>query len=358
MAARRVLILWAEPGSTNLGVRVLAQGTAALARQALGEIEVEHQGYGPGDSPVALGSQKRMAARLVRPDAVIEWLRGFDLVLDTRAGDSFADIYGGPRHRRMTLMYEAVRRAGVPVVLAPQTVGPFDTRQGRWLGRRTLRSAALTMARDTRSFETARALGARRSLLTTDVCFALPRPERADDLDVVLNVSGLLWGPNPHVDHQRYQAVVRQLLQRLQQDGRSVTLLAHVIDSPLPDNDVPVVRALGEELGLPVVVPTDVADVRACLSGARVLLGSRMHACLNALSVGTPTVPLAYSRKFKPLLDRIGWPGTVDLRDDGDLVGRAMTMVDAPGAQERALEVRGRAQADIAVAADALAGVV
>ncbi|WP_114559658.1 polysaccharide pyruvyl transferase family protein [Desertihabitans aurantiacus] len=353
----RALILWAEPGSTNLGVRVLAEGAEALARQAFGDVEVSHQGYGPGDAPVPLGSNRRMAARLVREDEVVDWLRTFDVVLDTRAGDSFADIYGLPRHRRMSLLHEAVLRAGVPVVLTPQTVGPFQTRQGRWLAQRTLRTSVLTMARDTRSMEVAQRLGARSPLLTTDVCFALPQPRVVRDVDVVVNVSGLLWQPNPHVDHERYQQVVRTLLERLELAGREVTLLAHVVDSPLVDNDVPVVTALGQELGLPVVVPTDVVEARTWLARARVAVGSRMHACLNALSVGTPAVPLAYSRKFKPLLDRIGWPGTVDLRADGDTVAEAMAMID--GSSERAAqEVREHARQDIDLAVAALARAV
>ena len=44
------------------------------------------------------------------------------------------------------------------------------------------------------------------------------------------------------------------------------------------------------------------------------MIGSRMHACLNALSVGTPAIPLAYSRKFAPLLGDLGWAHVVDLR--------------------------------------------
>lgn len=353
----RVLILWAEPGSANLGVRVLGEGAAALARQAFGEVEVEHQGYGPGGSPVPLGSSKRMLARLARPDAVSAWLSGFDLVLDTRAGDSFADIYGRPRHRRMGLMHEAAHRAGVPVVLTPQTVGPFQTREGRLLARRTLTTAALTMARDGESLRVARALGSRSAVLTTDVCFALSQPEPAAARhDVLLNVSGLLWQPNPHVEHQLYRQVVTGLVERLRSDGREVTLLAHVLDSPVPDNDGPTVRALATELGLAAIVPADLAEARTVIAGAEVLLGSRMHACLNALSVGTPAVPLAYSRKFAPLFDRLGWPGTVDLRTEPEVVSRAVALVEDPGTTSRLEEVVGRARADIARAVQALSG--
>src|SRR5699024_10969139 len=85
------------------------------------------------------------------------------------------------------------------------------------------------------------------------------------------------------------------------------------------DNDVPAARELAAQVDgdLEVVVPTDLDSVRETIAGARLLIGSRMHACLNALSVGTPAIPLAYSRKFAPLLDSVGWTTGFDLRTAG-----------------------------------------
>ena len=315
----RALILWSNPTSTNLGVRALAAGTAELVRRTFGEADISYQGYGPGDSPVRIGDPRRLARRLVTPkDELISWLREFDLVVDTRAGDSFADIYGIKRHLTMSLVHEAVLRARTPLVMGPQTVGPFDTRRGRTLARRTLRTAGTVMARDDRSAAVARQLGAKNVVLTTDVVFALGQPE-PDPVrrDVLLNVSGLLWEPNPHVDHVAYQTTVRGLIAWLQGEGREVAVLAHVLDSPVADNDVPAVRQVAGEFGLDTVIPDDLEGVRAAAASSSVLIGSRMHACLNALSVGTPAVPLAYSRKFAPLLDQVGWSHTVDLRAPG-----------------------------------------
>jgi polysaccharide pyruvyl transferase WcaK-like protein len=285
-------------------------------------------------------------------------VRGFDVVVDTRAGDSFADIYGLERLVTMTLMHQVARRAGVPVVLGPQTVGPFRTRRGRLLARRTVRTAALTMARDLESYGVTRSLGADRAMLTTDVVFCLPEPDPGPARDVVVNVSGLLWNDNPHVDHLRYRDVVRRLVAGLRDRGRDVALLAHVLDSPLSDNDVPVVVALGEELGIDVVLPADLSDVRRILRGAELVVGSRMHACLNALSVGTPAIALAYSRKFDPLLSAVGWDHTVDLRDPVDQVTEACRAADRPGLRNEALLVRERAEREVERAVAALAGVV
>ena len=147
----------------------------------------------------------------------------------------------------------------------------------------------------------------------------------------MLNVSGLLWTPNPHVDHEAYRRTVRALCHGLADEGRSLALLAHVIDSPVADNDVPAIRELAAELGgdVEVVLPQDLDEVREVTASAAVVVGSRMHACLNALSTGTPAVPLAYSRKFDPLLRDLGWSHTVDLRTASAPVEETLALVEA-----------------------------
>jgi polysaccharide pyruvyl transferase WcaK-like protein len=228
-------------------------------------------------------------------------------------GDSFADIYGLARLRSLVAMGEFTHRCGVPLVLSPQTIGPFETRQGRLLAAFSLRRADLVLCRDPVSAEVATSLGCRNPVVTTDVVFALDVPDASASSDVLVNVSGLLWNSDRHGPADAYRRSVTALVEALRAAGREVTLLAHVLDSPSPDNDVPVVRELGARWGLPVAVPAGLGEVRALLRGANLLVGSRMHACLNSLSVGTPAVALAYSRKFRPLLSELGWDAVVEL---------------------------------------------
>jgi polysaccharide pyruvyl transferase WcaK-like protein len=268
---------------------------------------------------------------ITRRHGLRAWVRGFDLVVDTRSGDSFADIYGLDRLVAMSALGEFVNRCGVPLVLGPQTVGPFTSRRARALARRSLRTAGIVMTRDSASADHVQELGGRVDVRTTDVVFALPVPERSAERDVLLNVSGLLWNGSPHVDPTSYRAAVRALHRGLIERDRRVTLLAHVLDTSSPDNDVPAVQALANEVGgdVEVVVPASLTEVRSVVASAQLVLGSRMHACLNALSVGTPAIPLSYSRKFAPLLADLGWTAEVDLRTDPAPADAALGLVDA-----------------------------
>lgn len=310
----RVLLLWTTPTSANLGVRALGEGTAALVHRIAPDAEVLMQSYGQGESPVNIGVVRSLARELLLDSRGLRsWVRTFDLVVDTRAGDSFADIYGLSRLRSIVAMGEFVRDCGVPLVLGPQTLGPFQTRSGRALGRWSLRRASRVLARDSASAATAEEFGRPVDVLTTDVVFALPQPEPCGEFDVLFNVSGLLWNSGDHGSAPAYRAAARRVVSGLLERGRSVTILSHVLDSRNADNDVPTATLLQREFGLDHVIPESLDDVRAAVKGAQLVIGSRMHACLNSLSVGTPAIPLAYSRKFAPLLADLGWRHVVDL---------------------------------------------
>ena len=64
-----------------------------------------------------------------------------DAVLDLSAGDSFTDLYGMRRLMTVTAPKESALRAGRPLVLLPQTYGPFASAEARRLAERIVRSA-------------------------------------------------------------------------------------------------------------------------------------------------------------------------------------------------------------------------
>jgi polysaccharide pyruvyl transferase WcaK-like protein len=46
--------------------------------------------------------------------------------------------------------------------------------------------------------------------------------------------------------------------------------------------------------------------------------GSRMHACIAAVSSGVPTVPISYSRKFTGLFESLGYSPVADCKADSE----------------------------------------
>ncbi len=347
----RVLVMWADNRAPNLGLRVLAAGNAALLAEASGDmVDVDFQDFGPGDSLVSFGTRAILKDIGRRNGPIKTKLRGYDLVLDTGAGDSFADIYGFKRLAFIAYAHWMMRRLGIPLVLGPQTIGPFDTTLGRAIARRSLRQADVVMARDGASAHYAEAtLGRPVDAVGTDVVFMLPSDApSAPSRDVILNVSGLLWFGDDHVDSAYYRTQVREFIETLEAGGRRVSLLAHVVNSAQGNDDIDAIDAVAGVLGRPIelLVPRDLAEARSYIASGRFLVGARMHACLNALSQGVPAIPWAYSRKFEPLLSAVAWPHVLDLRAGGT-VGResARMILDAASAEALSVEAEGVATA-------------
>ena len=353
------LVTWAHPDAPNLGVRALAEGTGALLREAFGEVDLEFPVF--EHEPLrSLLSTRSLLKGLVRPDrALAAVIAEADILVETGGGDSFTDIYGLARLARMHHIHRAARAARVPVIFGPQTIGPFRTRAGRLLGARMLDGAAVVIARDSASAAEAARLGRPADALATDVVFALPLPAPVEGRDVALTVSGLLWNPNPHVVAEDYRSATRELISGLLARGRQVTLVPHVLDNPSPDNDVPVARELAREFpGVELVVPDSLLDVRRVLASARLVVGARMHACLNAISTGTPAIPWAYSRKFLPLMSDLGWLFGVDVRTDAATAAeRTLELAASDGLGESLPGVLSSAHERLSRAASAVATV-
>ncbi|MEI3865699.1 polysaccharide pyruvyl transferase family protein [Microbacterium sp. CCNWLW134] len=312
----RVLVLWADGRSANLGVRVLAEGAEVLARGAFGpKTEVVFQDLGPNAEGFRVSTDLIKADLGRRRGPIKQWLRQFDAVLDTGAGDSFTDIYGRNRLARITYTQLTARALDLPLVMLPQTVGPFTGLGHRVLARRVLKRASVVMTRDRASTAHASELGRADAVEGTDLVFSLPTVVADKTRDVVLNVSGLLWRENRHVDSRRYRESVVRLIEGLLAADRSVALLPHVLENATQDNDmIPLAELARRYPDLEIIDPWTLADARTAVASANWVIGARMHACLNALSVGTPAIPWAYSRKFQPLLEGLNWSETIDLR--------------------------------------------
>lgn len=345
--AVRILVAWADDSSANLGVRALGEGSVDLLRRMWPGAEFEFMNYGRRPAQIPWGRDRSLLReRVTGRKGMMRWLGDFDLVWDTRSGDSFADIYGLPRHVTMSLVHEFAVQAGTAVALAPQTIGPFRTARGRALARRTLQRSRLVFARDPLSAAASAQLGRRADATASDLVFGLDQPSASVRRDVLLNVSGLLWHGDAHVDAASYRTAVHGIIQGLLAEGRAVTLLPHVLDSDNADNDVPTARALADEYGgrVDLHVPQDLSDARSVIAGAQLVIGARMHACLNALSTGTPSVAMAYSRKFAPLMDSIGWDHVVQIAGADDLAGAVLARARRDGLAEDAAAAMERGQ--------------
>ena len=67
-----------------------------------------------------------------------------------------------------------------------------------------------------------------------------------------------------------------------------------------------------------VVQEYDQSELKGIIGLCDFFIGSRMHACISALSQGIPTVGLAYSKKFRGVFECVGaGQFAIDMRQSG-----------------------------------------
>lgn len=320
-------LFWHAFDSGNHGVNALTVSNIALAREAaeaeglVPRFVLFAPGWGTASETTADGHEVIRINRrsLLTSRKIWTRLATVDCVLDISAGDSFADIYGGKRFFWMWGTKFMTLLRGVPLVLSPQTIGPFTRQPFKFLAGDVMNRARVVMARDPLSFDAVGAIAPRANrLLSADVAFRLPFVPRAKandgKLHVGINVSGLLWtqsagGGNKYGLSYDYAEMTLKILDGL--TSRSdviVHLIAHVVDYDVPsDNDGWIVDALAKQYPGTVRVPdfAGPSEAKSYIAGLDVLIAARMHACIAAFSSGVPVLPVAYSRKFVGLFHNL-----------------------------------------------------
>lgn len=262
-----------------------------------------------------------------------------DKVFDITGGDSFSDIYGLRRFLIYGFLQKwLVTQFGKELILLPQTYGPCTRSITRSMARSVLKRASVVYARDTESFEYVRRLFGNYNIngklrFMPDVAFILDsdEPETIDigSLDnirkknsvvVGLNISGLLFNGGYTRENMfglktNYSELIDSVVDYLMKDERVLVLLVpHVLaPSRTIEDDPNASRQLYEKLiekypGRIFLTQGnyDHNNIKYIIGLCDFFIGSRMHACIAALSQSIPAVGIAYSKKFHGVFESVG----------------------------------------------------
>ncbi len=345
----RVALLGHSSRSDNLGVGALTVSQIeilrGIAKQLGREIEISIIEWKDKRKPYINGPDIRIVEMngrfILSPTGFWREVRRADLVIDIGAGDSFTDIYGGKRLRWMFIMKFLTHIARRPLVMAPQTIGPFSKPFSKFLARLSMKLCAVVASRDRLSTQAAHDMGVSENVIeASDVALLLPydKPlarQKDGKIRVGLNVSGLLMaggytGKNEFGLSLDYPALIKDIIRFFEAEGAEVHLVSHVLHeggkSPTfkreTEDDYGAACELalmfpGVVVGPPFGSPS---EAKSYISTLDFFLGARMHACIAAFSSGVPVIPMAYSRKFRGLFGSIGYDRTVDCTSDSAAV--------------------------------------
>jgi polysaccharide pyruvyl transferase WcaK-like protein len=279
---------------------------------------------------------KKMREKLAATNFWLRHISETDLVASIAGGDSFSDIYGLGRLLYVSLPQILVLLLDKRLILLPQTIGPFRTRFSRGIARYILKRAQRVYSRDQQGLRRVQSLlgsahATDKTAFCYDVGFVL-EPKAPDHAEIAglsirsggnrpvigLNVSGLLYmggytRKNMFGLRANYGEVMDKLIDFLiVQENADVLLIPHVFGTD-PESDDRVCERIYEmlcdrykgRLGL-LQGRYDQHEVKYLVGKCDFFVGSRMHACIAAVSQGVPAVCIAYSDKFIGVMETLG----------------------------------------------------
>lgn len=250
---------------------------------------------------------------------MIREIKRCDCVIDVTEGDSFSDIYGDGWLRGRTRVKLLVEKLKIPLLLAPQTYGPYIKEKNRNLAVKSIQGANGVLTRDKQSQELIRNISGVEASFTTDLAFSLPCGDypisRNEKINVGINASNLLYFSTEMKDRKfslsvDYKKYLEKILDYLCNDDRyEIFFISHV------DIDNKVHEELKKQYPSAIVVPKfrNPIEAKSCISKMDVFIGARMHGTIAAFTTGVACIPTAYSPKFSGLFTSLGYYPIIDL---------------------------------------------
>jgi polysaccharide pyruvyl transferase WcaK-like protein len=260
-----------------------------------------------------------------------------DAILDISGGDSFTDLYGPRVFANVCLSKRMALENHKPLILLPQTYGPFSDPKAREEARKICLGASMAWARDERSMQYLQDLvgpdfDPERRLVGVDVAFSLPSKEPAlpeefkewllnrDCAKIGVNVSGLVYNRPEEAKAKfslkaDYRAIVHTFIRKILADTEcEVLLVPHVFaEKGHYESDVDacesVLENLGEHARDRVRLASGIRDPREAkwiIANLDWFCGTRMHSTIAALSSGVPAAAIAYSPKTIGVFETCG----------------------------------------------------
>jgi colanic acid/amylovoran biosynthesis protein len=281
---------------------------------------------------------KSIKERIVREVPALQGIKEADFVGDIRGGDSFSDIYGLRRTILGSLPSAIAIILGKRLFLLPQTYGPYRSWVAKKLSRWILRNATCVLSRDREGVESVKAIlktpaGNNDIQFCPDVAFGMaakvppkltitPSISAVSDEEILigLNINGLLFNGGYTRDNMfglcfDYCEFVKQLSEEILEKTSAHLMLiphtfahdGHIESDPQACNSVFKSLKTRYEGRIHLVEGCyDQFEIKSIIGECQFFIGSRMHACIGAISQGIPTVGIAYSDKFKGVFESVG----------------------------------------------------
>ena len=234
------------------------------------------------------------------------------LIAAINGGDGFSDIYGTKKYLNCIIDCRLAVLKNVPLVILPQTLGPFKEERNYYWAKRILQHAEKVYVRDEKYIDELNKMGVSYELSRDLSAYMCPEPI---DIEIKagaigINVSGLAYC-NKYRDltgqFSAYPAIIETLILHFREKGCPIYLIPHSYNYSKPDyadDDMEACRMVFNKLKDRTNVyfvdkNLTSPQVKYVISKMSFFIGTRMHANFAAIYTNTPVFGLAYSYKFE-----------------------------------------------------------
>lgn len=246
-------------------------------------------------------------------------IRNSRWVAAINGGDGFSDIYSTDTFFSRLHETNIAMKCNIPVIILPQTIGPFKEESNRVIANRILQYATRIYVRDDKFIKELNSMGLKYEM-TKDLS-AYMKPQLFDiDIKpnaVGLNVSGLTYSNTFRTlsgQFASYPYLVKAIIRYFQTLKVPIYLIPHSYNYKNPEasnDDLVAIRDLYANLENKAnvyVVDRDMISpqVKYVISQMSFFIGTRMHANFAAIYTKVPLFGLAYSYKFQGAFEASG----------------------------------------------------
>lgn len=295
------LVIIGNYGATNIGDEAILSGMLKLLRTRVSAENITVLSYNPADTalrhsvaaeyPLPFGVRSLLKFRFFK---TLRLIKKADYVI-LGGGGLFTD----EKIKAMLLWGYHVLAARLlkrKVMLLGNSIGPVNSRTGKWILQKVVLSASHINLRDRLSFELLKGLGAEKKMsLTPDMAFnleAVQAQKRKKQIVISLR---------PWMQHEeRVVSVIAQFCDLISQQGYQLIFLPF---QTFQDDDRLILGKVYEHIsnkkGVHILSqPVDMYEALRIIGESELLIGMRLHSLIFSTIQSTPFIGLGYSQKI------------------------------------------------------------
>lgn len=230
-----------------------------------------------------------------------------DVILDA-SGFAFGDQHPKWRAEDFAQKLEMMRKRNSKIVLMPQALGPFENPDNQKTFKRIFNASDLVFAREQVSYDYVKDLVGESPKLHLAPDFTnLIKPLKKEEIGssgkvCVVPNQRMIEKATKKEEADAYIPLLVKMIQKVKLLGETPFILIH------GSHDEELLGGIFNGLGhkLDVVRESDPVEIKRIIGRSKLLIGSRFHALVSALSQGVPSIATSWSHKYKMLFEDYG----------------------------------------------------